>query len=199
MASRCLLLTAVLALAAPTRASGAGNYCARTPADWSVIRGTLGQTASCGAWVLATDASAARYSYGELELGPAVVPFELMVTMRRLSGDSGHSLEIGFMGRWLMVKDGAWGVYLNEPQFNADGWHAQAGLDTHREHTVVVTRLADEVRVRLDGKDLGAWPLSGAPAAGSARIGFKGMGGYRARMRFRDVSVRALPAAATQP
>lgn len=185
-----------LALLGPERAS-AQRRCASPWAGAVVEEGSLARGARCDRAILATGAHAARHSYARVWLPGATTPFRLRARLRRLTADGHRSIEVELLGGTLLLRDGAWGVFLSDAQFARDGWREHPGLDTHREHLVEIVRRVDEAEIWLDGERLGTWPVV-AEAAGNPALAVQGAPGARARVLVRDLSIEPLAAAGDQ-
>ena len=152
-----------------------------------VSRGSLARGARCGSFVIATDAAGTRTSEGRAGV-VATIPYTLSLVARRLTGDGTANVQLELHGGYFMWRDGAWGIYVDEAQFARDGWQAAPGLDSRRDHRVVVERTAGEVAITFDGVALGRWPMV-EPRGSAPSIGLTGRRGARARLLVRELSL----------
>ncbi len=195
---RAALLLTVL-LAPPVRA--APPDCARAARPF-VNRGTVSEGAACDVWVVAGDAAVGGVSEGTLGWPDPVTapPYRLELTVQRLTPDGRHSMEIGFLGGWIVVRDGEAGLYTSEAQFARDGFRAAPGLDTRRAFQVVIVHADGEVRWSIDGREVGREPTARTNSSFVTTV--KGPPGTRPRMLVRGYRVEALsrtPSAARTP
>jgi hypothetical protein len=162
-------------------------------ADFIPFRGTLHPGATCGTFVAESDGVDDLFSYGAFRLRQEIgSPFEVEVSVRRLTIDATKSIEIAVLGGMILVRDGEIGFYTTEAQFEIDGWRPLADFHQRDDHVLRVTQFGRDVDVRIDGVAAGHWRVPVAPARGNVWIDFKGMRGLRSRIQFHGLRVRAL-------
>lgn len=185
--ARALTLV-VLTLVAAARADA---ECRPPRPQLRAWQGSVGPGATCGAVIVTTDAASARVSTARAVVA-AVAPYRLALQARRVAGDGGHAIQLELQGAYLLVRDGGWGFYVDEPQFAREGWHPVDGLDSRRDHAIVIERSAREVAIWLDGAALGRWAMPAATGDGPS-LGLLGRRGARARLLVRDLTLTPLP------
>jgi hypothetical protein len=178
--------------AAPAPAA-AHPACIADLGAWTVRQGSFAPGAGRCEWLLATNAGNTRFSYGEARLVRDIpVPFDFEVTWRRL-GPEQKPLELHVPGAILLVADGRYGLYVDEPSFAKDGWHDLPGFSVHARSTVRVRREKRGVILWVDGREIHRWQvLPEVDRAAHVAVGFKGAGTYRSRLWLADVTVRPL-------
>jgi hypothetical protein len=187
---------ALAAVAAVVSASAGGATgappCDAALADWEVLQGTLAPAERCGAFIGTTSGGYASFSYGEYGYRPAVaLPYELSLDWQRL-GPEAKSLELRLGGAILLLKDGAYGLYVDDVLFDRDSWQPLPGFSARARHHVTVRQDHESVTLVVDGKTLRRFALDTPEASAHVAVAFKGARAYRSRMWFADVSVKSL-------
>lgn len=178
-------LVALAAAAAPARAA-----CDDASA-WLVGRGELLAEPGC-AWVLTTDAENHDESLGDARLKePVTLPYELDLRLQRLDPGGGRTLWLTLVGGDVLIKSGSIAWYGTPEQFRRDGYVRLPELSSHMAHRFTVRQTAAAVELRIDGKPAARFAFRAGKRRGRIGIGFNGARGYRAAVRFSDVTVRS--------
>jgi hypothetical protein len=137
----------------------------------------------CGGFVLTTDGSAARFSWGAAVWQGNVPPdYELRVRVRRLTPDVQRTFELFVPGGAVLVRSGEVAFYESEAQFALGGWHPVPGLDLAVDQDVVVRHRGRDAVLVIGGRELLRHRFSTRPVDGGLRLGMKGYRGLRARV-----------------
>jgi hypothetical protein len=171
----------------------AARRCRPLRLDWHVASGSLAAGAGCDRMVGATDGATDGASRGRFaRIEEVSVPYRVDLTWRRIDDDGHHPLELHFLGGWLLLRDGAFGVYLSEAQWQEEGWRERPELSTRREMAVRVEHRGQHVKIWIDGAQLGEWRMANAPALGTIEVGLRGDPGRRSRAVFGGFRVAPL-------
>ena len=181
------LVCALLAATGPARAAAPG--CPPLP-GFDVQAGTISRGAECDTWLLSTGAESGRSKALVLWPGPAEGPYRVTFEVQRLDAALQSSVAIAFRGAYLLLRQGAWGLYETEPSFGVTGWHADPGVDLVRPLAVDIERGERTVIIRLGGREI----YRGEPQRPQAPLIFDvtGPAGEVARTRIAHLRVRPL-------
>jgi hypothetical protein len=178
-------LLAVLLVIAP--ATAAAERCAGEIA-WIAETGTVSPGARCGTVVLTTDGRGGAASTARARLAGSYGDVTWSLRARRLGGDE-SLVELAFSHGYVMLKDGQFGVYLTEAQWQASGWQARPTLSLDDGVTIAVALAGDQLSVTLDGEAVGTWTVDKRSAAGVLAVWVRGPRGVRTHVKVSDVSV----------
>jgi hypothetical protein len=150
--------------------------------------GTLSPGGACDAFILTSDGAAGALSRGRARwTGLPERPYRVEMVLQRLDGDAAHSVAIGVLGGWILLRTGAWSYYEGEAEFAREGWRDAPAIDLRRPTRLEVEDRVDGVRIRIDGRPLPPW----RPKRSEKLIQFelKAAPGERTRMWVRSFRV----------
>ena len=174
------MLVVLVALASPARAGVCSGEL-----GWTADTGTVAPGPRCGTTVLTTDG---RSSVGRAVLAGQYRDPTWSLRLRRLGGDDGV-IDVVFSHGYVLVRDGAWGVYLSEAQWAASGWHERAGLAPGDGVALTVALRGDQLTVSIDGEVVGTWTVEKRLAEQTLAVWLNGPAGVRTRVMMSDVRV----------
>jgi hypothetical protein len=178
-------LAVALAAGAPGLAAERG--CLSDGAFFATV-GTLSPGGACDAFILTTDGARGAISRARARwVGLPERPYRLEMTLQRLDGDAAHSIAIGVLGGWILLRTGAWSIYEGEAEFTREGWREAPAIDLRRPIRLEVEDRVDGVRVRLDGRPLPLWRPKRSEK--TLQIELKAVPGERMRMWVRSFRV----------
>lgn len=147
----------------------------------------------CGGFVIASDASAARFSWGgAIWRGTPPTNYELRVRVRRLTPDFQRTFEIFVPGGAVLVRDGEVAFYESEAQFAATGWHAVPGLAFATDREITLRHRDRDAVLLIGDQELLRHRFATRPA-GDLRLALKGYRGLRSEVLVSTFSITLLP------
>ncbi len=157
---------------------------------FDVQAGTITRGAACDTYVLTTGAESGRSKALVLWPGPAEGPYRITFELQRLDAALQASVAIGFRGAYLLLRQGAWGLYETEPSFGVTGWHTDPAIDLVRPLSVDIERGVRTVVIRLGGREV----YRGEPRRPQASLVFDvtGPAGQRSRTRIAHLQLSPL-------
>ncbi len=152
--------------------------------------GTASRGADCDTFILTTGGEAARSKVVAAYGGPIPGPYRIAFEVQRLDAALQSSIAVEFRGAYLLLRQGAWGLYETEPSFGASGWREDPAVDLIHPLAVEIERGAAQVVIRLGGREV----YRGAPKRPGPTVSFDvtGPAGERARTRFARLRVHPL-------
>lgn len=177
-------------VAAPPLVAEPGR-CDATDA-WDAVQGDLQPGRACGTMVAATNGASIAYSFGQLTWKrPVTVPYRVTVTWRRLGTDT-RTLEVQLIGAVVLFGNDEVALWIDDPTFEADGWHPVARYRPRDLHTIEVVQRSSEVTVAIDGRVVRRWPVRAERRQGKVGLAFKGQRGAREKVWLGAATVAAL-------
>lgn len=161
---------------------------------WRAAAGSLSPGAACGRFVISTELRARGGSIARLEHRTLAGTGDVLlaVTVRALTADD-VILELQLPGGYLLVKDGALGIYTSEAEWAAQGWRPfPAALAGHRLGDGLAISLAihgTSLTVTLDGIAVGTFPLAKRPTSQVITLAVTGDAARRARVLVSETSL----------
>jgi hypothetical protein len=213
MSARSWSVLAVVALAtSPAPGAPAIEPAARCPTptdEWTVVRGDLAPSTTCGGFVASTDAGDTRFTIGgvfrHVSLArfawrePVTVPYEVSLDWQWLTPGRWH-VEIHGLGVVVLLATDNIGFYVDDAQLMGSTFEQFAPWSTLDTRKITVRQTEREIAVLIDGKPIvsvdgrvvGRRVLADAPNTGTLMLGLRGAPGERTKGVLRAVQVRSL-------
>jgi hypothetical protein len=148
-------------------------------------------TGRCGGMVVASDATASRFSWGAaVWRGTLPAAYVLTLRVRRLTADSRRTFEIFVPGGAVLIRDGEVAFYESEAQFEQSKWLAVPGLQLAVDREIVLTHDGRAAMLAIDGRELLRYTFATRPRA-ELRLALKGYRGLRSEVLVSTFAVRA--------